>query len=107
MPKMKLSLEELTVESFSPESGGGRRGTVNGHVDSWPCYNSLNGTCLALCTNDGCPPNSFEYASCVATDCGHSCVDDCYTDYCGTGNCGTANTNCGQETCASPDSCAW
>jgi hypothetical protein len=109
MRKMKLTLDALAVESFPTQGRGAARGTVNAH-SGYPCPGSGQlDTCGALCTYDGgCAAVTYEYASCVGTDCGHSCVDDCYTDFCGSGTaCGTQNTNCGQETCANPDTCAW
>jgi hypothetical protein len=74
MEKMRLSLDELEVQSFTTSRPGGeRRGTVRGHDaptdavecptanpedtcwDSCACHSEGNtGDCTVICATDGC-----------------------------------------------------
>lgn len=92
--KLKLNLDQLTVESFNTTRGGPKEGTVYGEQ----C------TCYTNCTCPGCPScdatceNTCNYtcddATCVGCTDGYSCFD---TD------CGCVETcqqtNCGREVC--------
>jgi hypothetical protein len=92
MKKMKLQIEELSVDSFSTAgTDGPLRGTVRGN-------NTGDPGCVAYATH--------EYPSCYHTDCGQRTCnwEQCYGT--GTGG-GTANTLCGQYTCPNPDSCPY
>jgi hypothetical protein len=82
MRKLKLDLEDLSVESFAttPESRG-EGGTVFGQNHC---------TCYTQCTCPGCP-------TCDAT-CNGSCVNTCASSCNGT--CGnTCGDTCGGYTC--------
>jgi hypothetical protein len=98
MKKMKLSLDDLKVESFqtTPEGAEGDRGTVYGYIscDLTICQEcgptcactrdpSCNGTCAASC-------NGTCYASCGGT-CNVSCNGGCggltCPEVCGTFAC--------------------
>jgi len=83
MPKLKLDLHQLTVDSFDTEAGKQPAGTVFGEQ----C------TCRTNCTCPGCPTCD---ASCNGT-CGGTCDASCngtcdYTcDYYECGGGGTVN----------------
>ncbi|MDB4947549.1 MAG: hypothetical protein JWM27_198 [Gemmatimonadetes bacterium] len=93
MHKLKLDLDQLSVESFDtnpPE--GTQRGTVKGH--SHVCVSPFD-TCAALSCNYTCGTCDPSCASCA------SCFNTCY-DTCGAscfGTCATCQTNCQQESC--------
>ncbi|HLM68605.1 MAG TPA: hypothetical protein VK358_13795 [Longimicrobium sp.] len=75
--KLKLNLEQLTVDSFDTSAGEKPRGTVFGEQ----C------TCYTNCTCPGCPTCD---ASCNGT-CGGTCAASCN----GTCNCpGTYDYSC-------------
>ena len=90
--KLKLNLDQLTVESFNTTRGGPKAGTVYG--EQCTCYTnctcpgcptcdaSCNGTCGATC--DASCNGTCDY-SCYNTDCG--CLETCQ------------QTNCGNEVC--------
>lgn len=97
MRKLKLSLDDLQVDSFHATSGSSTRGTVPGH--SWTqyadesCFQSCNGSC-----NQTCPASCYGGCGSGAT-CGASC--GCSP--------GTAMTECGcqtWETCPNATVCA-
>lgn len=101
MPKLKLSLDQLQVESFHAVERAAQRGTVGGH-DS---YISEAPTCRLDCSVDtGCQTCD---ASCNGTcynTCGQSCAGTCLS--CG---CSAYNTGCGcqtWETCIGEINCA-
>jgi hypothetical protein len=95
MRKLKLDLDQITVDSFDPNpSEGVRRGTVQGFGPT-PVF-----TCPLTC--DTC------YNTCASCDgtCENSCAGTCYYT-CG-GSCGgtcneptciTCQTNCEQDSC--------
>jgi len=93
MPKLRLTLEDLAVESFDPTPSRTRRsGTVRAHqeTDSYPypdtawgacytaeyyCGESLNGTCNEeTCAGDTCNGGW----NCIRTY-GATCPDPCRT----------------------------
>jgi hypothetical protein len=78
MQKMKLQLEDLTIESFATTAPAKARGTVFGEQ----C------TCYTQCTCPGCPTCD---ASCNGT-CAASCNGTCDAS-CG-GGCGTWDYSC-------------
>lgn len=82
--KLKLQLDQLTVDSFDTSAVRQEKGTVFGEQ----C------TCYTQCTCPGCPTC---YASCNGS-CDASCNGTCYEATCN--NCGSANceTNyCGTD----------
>jgi hypothetical protein len=104
MNKLRLHLEDISVESFSTLPASVRLGTVDGHQMSQTtcqqiicdctdptnnatcpgtCANSCNGTCDASCngTCNGCPSGSTCDASCGLT-CGVSCDYTCQGQSC-------------------------
>ena len=81
MPKLKLDLDQLVVDSFSTEKPQPRAGTVFGEQ----C------TCYTNCTCPGCPTCD---ASCNGT-CGGTCAASCYGT-CGDFTCGNS-CNCGTQ----------
>jgi hypothetical protein len=97
MRKLKLDLDQLTVESFDTNAPDGpRRGTVRAFMPPTPfitcpltcadtcdtCDYSCGGTCDATCNCTG-------YTCCAS--CGGTCN--------GPSDCGTCQTNCEQESC--------
>lgn len=108
MHKLKLDLDQLTVESFDtnpPE--GARRGTVQGlartiyntcvpsgaytcgNLSCEPgCDNSNGGTCDASC-NGTCDAT----CNCTGNSCYGSCINTCNV------TCDTCMTNCQQDSC--------
>jgi hypothetical protein len=76
--KLKLQLEDLTVDSFDTSSTEKPKGTVFGEQ----C------TCYTNCTCPGCPTCD---ASCNGT-CGGSCNGTCGASCYGTCDCQTNNT---------------
>jgi hypothetical protein len=80
MPKHKLSLDSLEVESFAPDPNGQGLGTVHGYVytrdTNWQCA-----SCAETCNlYDYCTNGDYTCASCR--------------------NCPSANGTCGGTTCA-------
>jgi hypothetical protein len=93
MRKLKLSVEDLQVDSFHATSAESTRGTVPGHAWTEYADESCFGTCDGMCTRD---------ASC-AGQCGTgaSCYGTCHNSCNGTCNCTvgcTDYTACGCET---------
>jgi hypothetical protein len=84
MRKLKLELDALEVESFSPESGHEAEGTVRAYLTAYYelCYpgDSWQDTCT-------CEP------TCNA--------QSCYTCDTGCGSCATACGTCGEPACTS------
>lgn len=101
MRKLKLSLEDLQVDSFHATSAASARGTVPGH--NWTqyadesCFESCNGSC-----NHTCPASCYggcgSGATCGGT-CGASCGCPPGTDYTACG-CATWETCPGAPICA-------
>jgi hypothetical protein len=106
--KLKLNLDQLSVDSFDTSTAQRSRGTVrgeqctcytnctcpgcptcdascNGTCGAYTCAASCNGTCGAASCNGTCGAASCGY-SCNYTDC------DCLPATC-------QNTNCGMEVC--------
>lgn len=75
MPKLRLSLENLKVESFDPiPSHAPRGGTVRGHQQTETCFNTLCGTCYTVeyfCgeSEDGSCEGSLCLGSCGPGEC--------------------------------------
>ena len=113
MKKLRLKVDELTVESFDTSAAAGARGgTVRAHESA------ENNTCLALCTNYNCQGGGTGPTGCLFTDCGYTCNGDfecnditawqtcphtcddrtCFWCGGGTDGCGTTGGTCG-ETC--------
>ncbi|WP_420129411.1 hypothetical protein [Longimicrobium sp.] len=78
--KLKLHLEDLTVDSFQTTTPQRPRGTVYGEQ----C------TCYTNCTCPGCPTCD---ASCGQNTCGGTCAGTCNT--CGGSCAGTCDASCG------------
>jgi hypothetical protein len=101
MRKLKLSLEDLQVDSFNVTPDASARGTVPGH--NWTeyadesCFESCNGSC-----NQTCPLSCYggcgSGASCGGT-CGASCGCPPNTDDTACG-CATWETCPGAPICA-------
>jgi hypothetical protein len=73
MKKLKLELEQLTVDSFDTATPEANRGTVMG--EQGPC------TCPTACSCPGCPTCDN---TCNQPSCGDTCYNTCYpcgTDY--------------------------
>lgn len=75
MPKLRLSLEQLTVDSFDTSATAAARGTVRGEE----C------TCQTDCTCPGCP-------TCDNT-CHESCYESCYGTCPPNWSCNTMETD--------------
>lgn len=100
MPKLKLSLDALQVDSFHATAEQSARGTVPGH--SWTqyadesCFQSCNGGCTGWAScHGGCGSGNTCYASCNGTC---NCTVGC-TDPTGCG-CETWETCPGATVCA-------
>jgi len=92
MPKLKLEIDALAVESFDTVPAGDARGTVEGNatfLGTGGCYTCDATRCVETC-HDSCD-NSLDYCTCACTaDCtaaGPGChrISDagscpCYTD---------------------------
>lgn len=80
--KLKLNLEQLSVDSFDTTDGGNTRGTVIGEQ----C------TCWTYCGQNTCPGCPTCDASCNGTcgaaTCGNSCYGTCYEATCNGASCG-------------------
>ena len=82
--KLKLNLEQLSVDTFHTSSARAEKGTVFGEQ----C------TCYTNCTCPGCP-------TCYATCAGNTCAGTCGPNTCAAscnGTCGDS-CDCGFETC--------
>lgn len=82
MRKIRLRLDELTVESFdTAERNGKRQGTVRGHGWSdWEGCTQFDGcgSGASLCATcaEGCPQDTVTcFASCRMTDGLHACIE--------------------------------
>lgn len=85
--KLKLNLDQLSVDSFSTEKGPKQSGTVFGEQ----C------TCQTACTCPGCPTCDTCAASCNGT-CGATCYGTCGA------SCDTCGGSCWESDCC-PDTC--
>jgi hypothetical protein len=102
MRKLKLSLDELQVDSFHADPMGTARGTVMGryfteYADE-SCFESCNGTCGGGCGSYPASCNGTCYASCSGT-CNATCTCPPNTDYTACG-CETWETCPGATVCA-------
>lgn len=87
MEKLKLALEDLVVESFTPAAGPQEPGTVHAHESG---------------------PYTDECQSCgMQTDCGDPCDGGSYTCGCPTGTCYGYYTCPGAYTCGEVDTCRY
>jgi hypothetical protein len=85
MHKLRLTLEDLQIDSFSTTPVKKEKGTVYGEQ----C------TCPTACTCPGCPTCD---ASCNGT-CGATCGGTCDASCNGTCDCGTWDYSCDGNTC--------
>ena len=78
---MKLSLDDLAVESFATAAGGPGRGTVYAREDSEYTEHTCHGyaTCDASCdaSCETCVETCGAVVTCDGT-CGFSCAPSCY-----------------------------
>jgi hypothetical protein len=95
MEKLRLSLDELVVESFAPAAMPEPFGTVHAAQQSGPhtdecasCVASCNGTCAGSC--ETCAISC--YGTCFALACNPTSVDTCGEQY----------TCAGQFSCDAP-----
>ncbi len=96
MKKMKLSLDDLKVESFetTPESKDDSQGTVFAYFTP-----GLGNTCDPGCTNATCGPTCATCDSTCVNTCGNTCGSTC------EGTC--ASNTCGNTCLATcPNTCA-
>ncbi|HEX6368108.1 MAG TPA: hypothetical protein VF006_04185 [Longimicrobium sp.] len=84
MPKLKLHLEDLSVESFDTTRPAKAKGTVFGEQ----C------TCYTQCTCPGCP-TCANYNTCDAT-CPNTCDDYSCAGSCG-GSCAGGSCGCTED----------
>jgi hypothetical protein len=100
--KLKLNLDDLTVDSFDTTLSERPKGTVFG--EQCTCY--TNCTCPGCPTCDGTCPNTCAYTcddvSCNGTcNCGtdNTCGYSCYHTDCGCLPPTCQQTGCGREVC--------
>jgi hypothetical protein len=96
MNKLKLNLDQLTVESFNTDASGiARRGTVQAHSDFCVRTDNCVLTWGELTCGDTCDN--------TCNTCGASCGGGCGSGYSCFGSCAetcnTCLTNCQQESC--------
>jgi hypothetical protein len=96
MNKLKLDLDQLTVESFDTDASGiARRGTVRAHSERCGPTDVCAATRGELTCGDTC-----DY---TCNTCGASCGGGCGSGYSCYGSCAetcnTCLTNCQQESC--------
>ena len=85
MKKLRLELDDLTVESFATDGLTPEVGTVRAHETLLRC-------------SEGCDTGANTCDGGSTCDGGDSCVVSCSD--CGTNNCGyTAGVSCGQLSC--------
>lgn len=76
MRKLKLDLEELRVDTFSPAGGEEREGTVFGEqITAGTCLNTCQLSCVASCIvscNISCVRTCFQ-VTCAGT-CNRTCI---------------------------------
>ena len=90
MKKMKLDLDELTVDSFDTSSAGPRAGTVFGEQ----C------TCYTNCTCPGCPTCAQSCNGTCGDSCNGTCGDSCYGTCAGQYSCDYTCDSCYYTQCA-------
>jgi hypothetical protein len=77
MKKLKLSLEELRVESFATGAATRAEGTVHGHAPQTRNQNTCQATCAATCLFS-CEGTCQYTCKCVFTEpvqtCGEPCI---------------------------------
>ncbi|HYR09772.1 MAG TPA: hypothetical protein VEQ60_18495 [Longimicrobium sp.] len=78
MKKMKLSLEQLAVDSFDTSAAPAKRGTVFGEQCTCPtnCTCPCMGTCAESC-NGTCDYHYTCPATCYGGTCEHTCEQTC------------------------------
>jgi len=97
MPKLRLAIEELAVESFDPVSRRDLRGgTVRGHQQTEPetCLITGCGTCYTYeyyCGESA--DGTCEGSQCQGTTCGYPVCPDTYGPTCAAG-CRTLGVYC-------------
>ncbi len=76
MRKLTLQLEQLRVDSFSPDGAPPARGTVIGATGGVTCI-----TCMAI---TGCAPDGANTCYNTCNSCNHPCGEsgDCYSTRC-------------------------
>lgn len=88
MKKLKLDLDQLTVDSFDTLSANSTgRGTVKALITEIPCPIEWNPTYAPTCAASCASCASCQYS------CDNTCGSSCY------GSCSTCPTNCEQESC--------
>lgn len=91
MPKLKLDLDHLTVDSFDTNADAAtQRGTVEAHTALITLFETCPQSCPDTCAT--CDPSCATCVSCYGT-CQNTCGQSCY------GTCATCQTNCQQESC--------
>jgi hypothetical protein len=96
MKKMKLQLDDLAVESFSPGGGAGPRGTVRARGDCTQGDTCVCDTAYAVC---GTGPATIY--SCDET--GYCESEFCESDLCETEGCASGDWRCGETVrCPTP-----
>jgi hypothetical protein len=99
--KLKLNLDQLSVDSFDTSAQQATRGTVHGEQ----C------TCPTACTCPGCPTCDATCANtCDDYTCAASCNGTCGAATCGNScrqtDCACFNTNCLNTGCGMYECCA-
>ena len=96
MNKLRLRLDDLTVEGFSTTPAANARGTVHGEQGTWYTYCTCNmpscdPTCAYTCDDATCPVCPTCEHTCEQT-CWETCDDFSCVETCGFSNC---ETRCG------------
>jgi len=94
MKKLSLSLENLSVESFTTDGTAARRGTVEARSATMYADESCFGTCNGTCYPASCASCDYSCNGCGGGTAGG------YT--CGAATCGGT---CDYATCAQPETC--
>jgi hypothetical protein len=91
MQKLKLQIDDLEVESFTPSRGApGLRGTIRAHDWTFVC-NTNEFTCV----------DCYTFQSCVGN--GDPCVGATLVDHtCGNFTCNPGETCAGDKGCVTP-----
>lgn len=89
MHKLKLDLDQLSVESFGTDAPEALRGTVEARSHLCSAFDTC-ASCDYTCGT--CNPSCASCVSCYNT-CDNTCGASCY------GTCATCMTNCQQESC--------
>lgn len=106
MKKLRLHLEDLSVESFGTGPEPAQRGTVHGRATARCNTNvSCNGTCHLQCGTYYCVPTEGTCDNiCNPQTGGTSCAQPCVYTCDGAASCNAQNT-C-YQTCAGMPTCA-